>query len=79
MRSAEFPKHKQDPRKLRILVLGDSIINGGTLTDQDDLATELLRRDLIERLGRPVVVGNIYRRKLGTAESAGLRKGVRHV
>jgi GDSL-like Lipase/Acylhydrolase family len=59
MRSAEFPKHKQDPRELRILVLGDSIINGGTLTDQDDLATELLRRDLIERLDRPVVVGNI--------------------
>jgi lysophospholipase L1-like esterase len=59
MRSAEFPKHKEDPRELRILVLGDSIINGGALTDQHDLPTELLRRDLTEQLKRPVVVGNV--------------------
>jgi hypothetical protein len=59
MRSAEFPKKKGDPRELRILVLGDSIINGGAQTDQDELATELLERDLAERLDRPVVVGNV--------------------
>jgi hypothetical protein len=59
MRSAEFPQKKEDSRELRVLVLGDSIINGGALTDQDELATELLRRDLEERLDRPVVVGNV--------------------
>jgi hypothetical protein len=59
MRSPEFPKTRRDPRELRVLVLGDSIINGGVLTDQSKLATELLRPDLEERLGRPVVVANI--------------------
>jgi hypothetical protein len=59
MRSAEFSRNKENPNELRILVLGDSIINGGALTDQDDLATELLQRDLAEWLHRPVVVGNV--------------------
>jgi hypothetical protein len=59
MRSPEFAKVRQEPRELRVLVLGDSIINGGVLTDQSKLATELLRPDLEERLGRPVVVANI--------------------
>jgi lysophospholipase L1-like esterase len=59
MRAADFPRAKQNANELRILLLGDSIINGGALTDQDELATELLRRHLAEALDRPVVVGNI--------------------
>lgn len=59
MRSEDFPSHKTDPAELRVIVLGDSVINGGNLTDQADLATEIVRRQLAERLDRPVVVGNI--------------------
>lgn len=58
MRSEAFPKHKTDPTEFRVLVLGDSVINGGSLTDQADLATERLRRSLTAELGRPVIVGN---------------------
>lgn len=42
----------------RVLVLGDSVINGGSLTDHEELATTLLQRSLKRRLGRPVWVGN---------------------
>lgn len=59
MRSAEFPNEKADPAELRILVVGDSIVNGGVRIDQSELATELLRASLAARLRRPVVVGNV--------------------
>lgn len=58
MRSADFPPFKSR-QEVRILVLGDSVINGGSLTDQEELATELLRNSLSESLPIPVVVGNI--------------------
>lgn len=58
MRSGELSPSRQNPDEARILFLGDSVINGGSLTDQAELATELLRPRLAERLGRPVVVGN---------------------
>ena len=41
--------------RYKILVLGDSVINGGSLTNQSDLATSILERDL----GNGVFVGNI--------------------
>jgi len=59
MRSDDFPPHKTDPRELRVLFLGDSIINGGAVTDQAQLATELIRARLAADLDRPVVVGNV--------------------
>jgi hypothetical protein len=59
MRSREFPPRTADPETLRILVVGDSIVNGGAHTDQDALATTLLERWLGEGLGRSVLVGNI--------------------
>lgn len=59
MRSPEFPEHKQTPDEARVMVLGDSIVHGGGLTDQAELATERLRLRLHEQMGRPVVVGNI--------------------
>lgn len=58
MRAEEFSDKKTDPREWRILVMGDSVINGGALTDQRDLATELLRTQLAAETGRPVAVGN---------------------
>ena len=58
MRSDDFPKEKTDARELRILVLGDSVINGGGYTDQSKLATTILQQRLSKALDRPVVVGN---------------------
>ncbi len=59
MRSRDFPRSKSDPAEVRVLVVGDSIVHGGSNTDQDALATTLLEKRLSETLGRPVVVGNI--------------------
>lgn len=59
MRSDDFPETKQQPDELRVMILGDSIINAGSHIDQSELATELLRDQLGSELGRPVVVGNI--------------------
>ena len=59
MRSDDFPPHKSRPGELRVLVIGDSVVNGGAHTDQSELATSLLARRLEADLGRPVVVGNV--------------------
>jgi lysophospholipase L1-like esterase len=59
MRSDDFPAHKTDPNELRVLVVGDSIVNGGVLTDQAEVGTALLQRRLAADLKRPVVVGNV--------------------
>ncbi len=59
MRSDDFLPQKLDPRELRVMVYGDSVVNGGNLTDQSRLGTSILRRALAKELNRPVVVGNI--------------------
>jgi hypothetical protein len=59
MRSDGFPPHKSDRAELRALVLGDSVVNGGSLTDQADLATSIAATKAREALRRPVMVGNI--------------------
>jgi hypothetical protein len=59
MRSDDFPPQKRDPRELRVMVYGDSVVNGGNLTDQSRVATSILQRTLTEELHRPVIVGNI--------------------
>jgi hypothetical protein len=59
MRSDDFPKNKSDPKELRVLVVGDSVINGGAQTDQHELATAILQERLSQKLGRKVIVGNI--------------------
>src|SRR5881394_1856062 len=59
MRSDPFPVHKADPNEIRVMVVGDSVVNGGVLTDQSELATEVLKRKLAAKLNRPVVIGNI--------------------
>lgn len=58
MRSEDFPASKPK-EEFRVLVFGDSVLNGGNLTDQTELATELLRDRLEQALERPVVVGNV--------------------
>ena len=59
MRSGDFPREKASPDEVRVLVLGDSLVNGGVHVDQDALATSLLEQWLRGGLGRSVVVGNV--------------------
>jgi hypothetical protein len=59
MRSEDFPAHKSSPDELRVMVFGDSVINGGAPTDDSQLATKLLEKELSRDLHRPVIVGNI--------------------
>lgn len=58
MRSDDFTQ-KREKNEVRILVLGDSVPNGGNLTDQSELATELIKESLRGDLTIPVYVGNI--------------------
>ena len=59
MRSDEFPGHKTVPGERRVLVLGDSVVNGGAQTDQSQLATSLLQAKLRNELNSTVYVGNV--------------------
>jgi hypothetical protein len=58
MRADDFPPRKTDPNELRILVVGDSVLYGGVRIDQSEIATEILKKNVQKRFGRPVVVGN---------------------
>jgi len=58
MRSNNFPIAKS-VGEYRVMVFGDSVLNGGNLTDHEDLATSVLSHRLKELLGSPVIVGNI--------------------
>ncbi|CAN5543985.1 hypothetical protein BH09PLA1_BH09PLA1_06870 [soil metagenome] len=58
MRADDFPEKKSSPTELRIYSIGDSVINGGAQTDQSELATDILQRELTKKLNRKVVVGN---------------------
>ena len=59
MRSSDFGNTKTDPQELRVMVFGDSVVNGGSQIDQSELSTAVLQTALHNRLGRPVTVGNI--------------------
>lgn len=59
MRADDVAPTKQDPDELRVLVMGDSVINGGALTDDVDLATRIAQARLAKELDRPVWVGNV--------------------
>jgi lysophospholipase L1-like esterase len=58
MRSESFTKKKSSD-ELRIMVFGDSVINGGNLTDHTELATSILKEKLSKILDKNIVVGNI--------------------
>lgn len=59
MRSDDFPRGKASADEFRVMVFGDSVVNGGSRIDQRQLATSLLQAELHASLRRPVVVGNI--------------------
>jgi hypothetical protein len=65
MRSDHFPPRKSSADELRVLVIGDSVIYGGVRVDQDDIDTEILKRNLQRQLGVPVVVGNASAKSWG--------------
>jgi lysophospholipase L1-like esterase len=44
---------------LRILVFGDSVVNGGSQTDQGNLATSLLANNFKSSTGQSIYVGNV--------------------
>jgi hypothetical protein len=58
-RADDFPEHKPQPGELRVMVIGDSVVNGGALLDQSQIFTQLLERRLTDATHRPVTVGNI--------------------
>ncbi|MDP3167024.1 MAG: hypothetical protein Q8N06_16435 [Hydrogenophaga sp.] len=59
MRSPDFGNTKASAQELRVMVFGDSVVNGGSLIDQTELSTSVLQSALQTRLARPVTVGNI--------------------
>ena len=58
MRSQEFP-YKKEVGEFRIMVFGDSVVNGGNLTDNDDLATTIIQKEFSGRIKDKVIVGHI--------------------
>ncbi len=59
MRSDDFGLHKQK-EEIRILIFGDSVVNGGNLTDQQELATEIIKKKLEEKINDKIItVGNV--------------------
>ncbi len=56
MRSKPITPQKTNPDELRILLIGDSIIFGGNLTDHEDLPATILQHRLETLVKRPVVV-----------------------
>jgi hypothetical protein len=65
MRADDFPPQKSRPNELRVLVVGDSIVYGGVRIDQSQIDTEILKRDLQDKLKVPVVVGNASAKSWG--------------
>jgi len=58
MRTNSFER-RPAPNELRVMVFGDSVLNGGNLTDQAKLATTLIQDRLAAANRRRVLVGNI--------------------
>ena len=65
MRADDFPPQKSSSNELRVLVIGDSVVYGGVRIDQNDIDTEILKRNLQRQLGHPVVVGNASAKSWG--------------
>ncbi len=55
----DFPERKANPAERRILVFGDSVVNGGPQTDDGFIATRMVAAQLSTLTGRPTIVANI--------------------
>jgi hypothetical protein len=58
MRTEDFPAKKTDPSELRVMIVGDSVTNGGVLIDQSETFPALVQKRLAKDLGRKVLVMN---------------------
>lgn len=58
-RSPELAARRTDTSELRVMVLGDSVVNGGAQTDQTELATSRIAARLSTELARPTAVMNV--------------------
>lgn len=58
MRTKPFPIQKQN-NEYRVMAFGDSVLNGGGLTDHSQLATTILQKKLSKEKQNPTTVGNI--------------------
>lgn len=58
MRSDDWPRERS-PGERRVLVMGDSVVAGGSLVDQAELATERLAVSLSAARGARVRTGNV--------------------
>lgn len=59
MRCADWPEHRESAGERRVLVMGDSVVYGGSKVGQSELATSRLERSLSQALGGRVRVGNV--------------------
>jgi lysophospholipase L1-like esterase len=59
MRTENFSPHKQSTQESRVMIFGDSVVNGGNLTDHQRLATTIVQNKLKNSNNNPVIVGNI--------------------
>lgn len=59
MRSEDFGIRRTSSDELRVLMIGDSVLNGGALTDQAETASARLKARLSSEFAGPVVVGNV--------------------
>ncbi|QDU70929.1 hypothetical protein Pan265_07730 [Mucisphaera calidilacus] len=59
MRSGPFSRTRDTDDGVRVVIVGDSVMNGGTLMDQSDLAAEVLRARLQAMTDRSIEVGNV--------------------
>ena len=74
MRSDDFPATKSSAGERRVLVIGDSVINGGGYTDQADLATSILQSRLRHDVTPAVFVGNASAGSWGPQNELGFVK-----
>ncbi|TCT04305.1 SGNH/GDSL hydrolase family protein [Aquabacter spiritensis] len=56
---ARDPSPTKEPCEFRVLVVGDSVLNGGAVVDQRVIATSVAERKLADALRRPIWVANI--------------------
>lgn len=59
MRTEQFAKNRDSQDQIRVMVFGDSVVNGGTLTDHQSLATTILSKTWKEIFQTDCIVGNI--------------------
>jgi lysophospholipase L1-like esterase len=58
-RADDYPPHKSSPDELRVMVIGDSVVNGGAPTDQSEVCTSVLQQMLRREFDhRTIYVGN---------------------